>query len=980
MTGLTLLDGIDRLPPPYDGERLAALLADLSARAAAADAATAEVIGAVTGDATGTALLAAIFGNSPFLSRTLLQELDFFAALLAGAPDAVFEGVLSEALEPAGDDNSLMVRLRRAKAHAALLIAIVDIAGLWPLEQVTDALTRFADTVVQAALRHLLRRAADKGELALADEEAPERGSGLAIIAMGKYGAHELNYSSDIDFLVLFDQDVVPYTGKDAPQSCFVRLTQMLVKVLQERTADGYVFRTDLRLRPDPSVTPAALSMLAAETYYESMGQNWERAAMIKARAAVGDVAAGAAFLARLQPFIWRKHLDFAAIEDVHSIKRQIEAHKGHGRIAVEGHNIKVGRGGIRDIEFFAQTQQLIAGGRDPGLRQATTCGALAALVDVGWISRAVLDDLVPAYRFHRTLEHRLQMVADEQTQTLPRTGDGIAHMAAFMGYHEAPAFRADLLRHLECVQAHCGALFEGEPALSETGNLMFTGADDDAETAETLKMLGFERPEQVSAAVRAWHHGRYRATRSARTRELLTKLIPMLLRALGNTAAPDAAFARFDRFLQGLPAGVQLFSLLQANPGFLDLFADIMGSAPRLANYLSQNAAVMDAVLSEDFFDPMPPRDELARSLDGGLALARGFEDVLDIARRFVKERKFQLGVQLLSGSGDAETTGPAYADLADAVIDRMLPRVIDEFAVRHGRVGGAEMVVLALGKLGGREMSATSDLDLIFIYDFDSAVEQSDGERPLGPAHYFTRLSQRFLNALTVPTAEGELYEVDMRLRPSGSAGPVATRFEGFIAYHEEHAWTWEHMALTRARVVSGPGTLRLSMETAIWEVLCRPREVKSLARDVAAMRARIAGEKGTDDPWEMKQVRGGLVDLEFIAQFLQLANAAVIPQVLHANTMVAFDRLAAAGCLDPAQADDLRATTRLLRNLTAVLRIAVEDSFDPATAPIGLKAALVRAGGVDDFVTLEARLVETEARALQLFNEIVERAAGD
>jgi [glutamine synthetase] adenylyltransferase / [glutamine synthetase]-adenylyl-L-tyrosine phosphorylase len=978
MSALAFLDGVARLPPPYDAERAARGRDDLARSAATAGGEAGEVIMALLAAPEGRALIDAVFGNSPFLGRTLLRDAAQLPALLTRPPEAAFAALLDEARAAGAEAPDAMVVLRRVRRRVALTVALADIAGLWPLDRVCRALSDFADAALTAAIERLLRAAARKGDLEV-DPERPEPGSGLVVLAMGKHGAHELNYSSDIDIIIFFDRDC-PYRGKETAQAFYVRLTQGLVRLLQHVTPEGYVFRTDLRLRPDPSATPAAVSLQAAEQYYESLGQNWERAAMIKARAAAGDIPLGEAFLAGLEPFVWRRNLDFAAIEDVHSIKRQIHEHRGLGSIAVEGHNIKLGRGGIRDIEFFVQTQQLIAGGRDPGLRQRGTAGAMTALAGAGWIAPAVGEEMMAAYRFHRTLEHRLQMVADEQTHSLPKTAAGIDHIARFAGYAETDAFRAELLHRLTSVQRHYAQLFEAEPGLGEGGNLVFTGTDDDPDTLETLAALGFSQPKGVSSTVRGWHHGRYRAMRSARARELLTDLTPVLLKALAETPSPDAAFGRFDRFLEGLPAGVQLFSMLKAQPALLRLLAEIVGSAPRLANYLSQNADVLDAVLEADFYQPLPPAAELVRSFQGGFRVARNMEDVLDTARRVVKERKFQLGVQLLTGAADGVGAGPAYAALADAVLTALTPLVLEDFARRHGRVPGAELAVIGMGKLGSQEMSAESDLDLLFVYDLPEGAGDSDGERPLSPGHYFARFSQRLVNALTAPTAEGRLYDVDMRLRPSGNAGPVAVGVEGFLDYQRQRAWTWEHMALTRVRVISAPEPLRARIEAGIDEVLRRPRDTAAVARDVVEMRRRIFAEKGSQDPWDLKQVRGGLIDIEFICQFLQLAHLSEHPGIRESHTGRGLEKIAAAGLLPAETTARLIEAWRIIHRLTALLRIAVAGArLDPDAAPEGLKRSLAKAAGVDRFEALEAHLTAIEAAVRAAFSAIVEAAAG-
>ena len=916
----------------------------------------------------GHAILEAIFGNSPFLSQILLRDVASFIEIARFGPDHHFRRVTAEIANAVGTtDDAIMSKLRRYRREIALAIALADITEIWPLEQVTDALSEFAEQAIHCAANHLIGSAIANDRLGGGVSENPAESSGYSILGMGKLGARELNYSSDVDLVVLYDQERIDYRGADDPQTLFVELTRRLVRILQERTADGYVFRTDLRLRPDPGATPLALSMAAAERYYESVGQNWERAAFIKANPIAGDRIAGQEFLDRITPFVWRKHLDFAAIADIHSIKRQITAHRGHAKTAIAGHNIKLGRGGIREIEFFVQTQQLIAGGRDFSLRTKQTLKGLDVLSAAGRIEPTVAIELSHAYRYLRRLEHRLQMINDEQTHTLPSEGFKLANLAIFMGTASTQAFGGELKAHLDGVVGHYAHLFEREESLGGTGNLVFTGGEDDPGTLETLTALGFKAPERVSERIRSWHHGRFAATRAVRSRELLTLLMPRLLSALSGTADPDAAFVKFDEFLERLPAGVQLFSLFNENPTLLDLVAEIMGTAPRLADALSHNATLFDAVLSPEFFDPLPKKNVLADHFRDALASASDYQDTLDIARRWANEHKFRVGVQILRNMVSATKAGPALSDLADVLIERLLDAVGTELAHQHGTISGGEFAVIGLGKLGARELTPVSDLDLVFIYDFNPEQSDSNGPKPLPASQYYTRLSQRLISALTALTGEGRLYEVDMRLRPTGNSGPVAVHLDGFERYQQETAWTWEHMSLTRARVVVAPPALGERADTVITNALQRPREQAALLRDVAEMRDRIDKEHGTNDIWDVKYVRGGLTDLQFLCQYLQLAHAAICSDLTGSSTADIFSGLGARGVLEPQIADEMAEAAQLMTNIQGMLRLTIAEPYRDDDAPDALRNALARAGGTESPSFLRDRLVAVQSRVL-------------
>ncbi|WP_374634266.1 bifunctional [glutamine synthetase] adenylyltransferase/[glutamine synthetase]-adenylyl-L-tyrosine phosphorylase [Ferrovibrio sp.] len=927
-------------------------------------------------------LLPALFGNSPYLTQLACAEPAAMLRLLQQGPDAAIaeaEAALNAAAKAAEQPEDLMQPLRQAKRRFALIIACADIAELWPLERVTGALSAFASRATDIAMAALLREAAGRGEIVLPHPDEPCKGSGFVALGMGKLGAHELNYSSDIDLIMLFDQEVAHYTGRKSALECFVRLTQGLVKLLSERTADGYVFRTDLRLRPDPGSTPVVLSMAAAETYYESFGQNWERAAMIKARPIAGDIEAGTGFLARLTPYVWRKNLDFAAIEDIHSIKRQIHAHRGHAEIAVEGHNLKLGRGGIREVEFFAQTQQLIAGGRDSRLRAPATIAALNALVATGRLEQAVCDALTEDYIYLRKVEHRLQMVNDEQTHTLPDNAAGIAAIAAFLGEPSADAFRKKLLATLTRVKTDYDQLFAEAPNLgSSQGSLVFTGADDDPDTLATLTRLGFTAPPEIAAMIRGWHFGRYRAMRSERAREKLTAIMPNLLEAFSRTGSPDTAIQFFDRFLARLPAGVQLFSLLQSNPLVLDIMAELLAAAPHLADTLADNPALFDSLLEYASTPPDYAPERLQASLARQLGSARDFQDVLDWTRRWTNELRLQIGIGLLRGNLDGETAGQHLSHVADTVLVELFRHVHAEFAQAHGHVPGEKIALLGMGRLGSRQLTLDSDLDLILLYEHGAKAEQSDGTRPLSPNLYFTRLCQRFINAITAMTGEGRLFEVDMRLRPSGNAGPIASTLDGFAAYQREEAWAWEHMALTRARVVFGPAAFAKKIEALRLSILSAPRDAAKLLHDVADMRQRLLSAKPGNSPWALKQWRGGLVDLEFIAQYLQLRHGNKHPAVLDPNPLAALALLAKAKCLPQAQAGKLIHAGRMMGSLLAAARLAGEAAEKPEQWPPALARRLPGLFGAEDLAALTAQLQAAQQDVLAAFIALIETPA--
>ncbi|MFC0010371.1 bifunctional [glutamine synthetase] adenylyltransferase/[glutamine synthetase]-adenylyl-L-tyrosine phosphorylase [Devosia nitrariae] len=828
------------------------------------------------------ATLPTLLEAAPYLMGLANTHADWLATALAGEPDTAMAAVLAD-LRAAGGENieeaQLGTRLRVAKGRTALLAAVAETGGAWTSARATEALADLADAALDAALDFLMCRAHERGLLSVPIEEATAANSGLALFALGKHGGRELNYSSDIDIVAFYDPGKGVLADPSEAGRTYSRMVQKLVGLMEERREFGYVFRTDLRLRPDPGSTPVAISFDAALTYYESRGQNWERAAWIKARPCAGDVASGERFLAELAPYIWRKHLDYATIADIQAMKRQINVSKKVGDIRVEGHNVKLGRGGIREIEFFAQTQQLIAGGRDPNLRVRPTAEALDALARTNWIGFKTASNLKETYWFLRAVENRLQMLKDEQTHVMPETAEGVATVARLMGFDDNGAFEAAYRGALERVAGYYAELFtEGESLGAVDGNLVFTGSDDDPGTLETLTGIGFADPAKASATVRKWHYGGYAATRTAAARAHLTELIPALLATFGTAGNADEAMMKFDDFLSRLPTGVQLFALLRNHPQLRTLLVQFMASAPRMAEAVIRRAHVMDGLIDPAFAEDVTHREVLVEKVDAFLGEGRSYEDVIDRARIIGQEQRFMICAGLLSGTLDVRAAGDQFTALAETLVHWLFDAVRREFERRYGVIEGARTGLLAFGKMASREMTATSDLDFILLYDAPLDAE-SNGERPLATSQYYTRLTQRLVAAITAPTAEGVLYEADMRLRPSGNAGPLATSLSGFISYHRDNAWTWEHLALSRARVILADNDLGTDIDAAISEAFARPRDAAKTIDDVVSMRALMARERPAKHDFDLKLVDGGLVDLEFIAQSAQLVAGRTI-----------------------------------------------------------------------------------------------------
>jgi len=854
--------------------------------------------------------------EAPFLRDLLCREPDVAEALLRGEAPAP--------LPPELADAPLAKRLRVGRRRLALTVALNDLAGLWDLTAVTAALTDFADRALDAAIR------------AAVAERAPDAPfAGFAALALGKQGSRELNYSSDIDPVFVYDPATLPRRARDEPEAAAVRVARRVVELLGARDADGYVLRVDLRLRPSPEATPPALPVNAAIAYYEAQALPWERAAYIRARAAAGDTELGGRFLDAIRPFVWRRALDFGAVGELRGVTARIREHYADGQRFGPGYDLKRGRGGIREAEFFAQLLQLVHGGRDTALRAPATRDALAALAAAGLVSADEAAALAEAYATLRTVEHRVQMVDDRQTHALPE-GAALNGVARLHGLGNGAALLDMLRPHVARVSASYDAV---EPERGRA--LPVAGPALEAAFAA----MRFADAGRAAARVAAWRGGAYPCVRSPAAREALEAALPVLADALAAAPDPDAALMRLDRLFERLPGAVNLFRLLEARPGLAQLLARLLAHAPTLADELAVRPSLLDGLIDSSALDELPGPDALRRRLTP--SADADYQAALDHVRVGVSEARFALGARLVAGRGDPLEAGAAYADAAEAALDVLATRATAEFARAHGRVPGGELVVLALGRFGGGLMTHASDLDLVYLFTGDFAA-QSDGARPLGATLYFNRLASRVTAALSVATASGPLYPVDTRLRPQGAQGPLAASLDSFHRYQRDEAWTWEHMALTRARPVHGSRQARAAVAAAVADVLAGGRRPLNVVADARTMRAEMTRHKPGQGPLDVKLGPGGLVDLEFAVHVAQLVHARGLdPRLDRAARALAADGLVPAGLAD---AHDL------LARLLIVLRLVAPDGAEPADATRALVAAAL---GLADWTAVLASL---------------------
>ena len=783
-------------------------------------------------------LILGMAGCSPYLKNLLIKYKNWLTQRISNNSISIIDELENDL----SLSKDLFESLRIAKSKMALWAAFCDLGGYWDLDEVTLNLTRFADLAVNYCMDYEFTRSIKFKKLKTNSGQLTE--SGWVAIAMGKMGAFELNYSSDIDLIFLFDDALFSSEEFENVRMTFIRMTRSINKMLNENSSSGYVFRTDFRLRPNPSVTPICLSMDSAMRYYESTGRAWERAAFIKARACAGDIKAGESFLKKLKPFVWRRHLDFAAIKEAHDIRLKIKT-KNQKNLddSFYGRNIKLTEGGIRDIEFFAQTRQIIAGGRDDTLRSSRTCEALAALTKSGWVADDDRDILTKAYKDYRTVEHRLQMINDIQTHDLPSSINGLEQIALFMGIKEGSDLRKQLELNLNLVCNITERFFSPKVHEHKISNKYLNISDN-------------------------WLN--YPALRSDKASEIFRKIRPVIIEKAIAGGNPEITLARFSKFLEGLPSGVQLFSLFDTNPELIDLLLDVCTSGEKLSNYLAKNSKVFDSVLDGNFFKKLEFDQKFNDKLHEDLGEASDYERKLNLARALHNEYHFRIGVHYLRGLIDSYEASRCYSNLANKILSEVWVICCKDFSLKHGSLPGNGAVILGMGSLGAQTMNANSDVDLILIYDAING-NSSIGNKPLDIPVYYSRLTQKFLTAITTKMPDGTLYKVDMRLRPSGNKGPVATSLSSFMRYQLEDAWMWERLAFTRARVICGDSILQQRLSLFRKEVIIQGCDQEIIFFEIGSLRKKIKKSFDPNDefPWNIKKGLGGIFDLELLGQ---------------------------------------------------------------------------------------------------------------
>jgi glutamate-ammonia-ligase adenylyltransferase len=872
--------------------------------------------------------LPAVFAASEFVARTCLQHPALLAELAdtgdllrAYGPQELRTRVLAIAAE-CGDDAALKSALRRVRRREMLRIAWRDLAGWADLGEVLATLTALAEGCIDGALARLMQWAVER-------DGTPRSAAGdpahLVVLGMGKLGGGELNFSSDIDLIFAYSEEGEVQGGPRelSNHEFFIRLGRSLISALNDATAEGFVFRVDMRLRPNGDSGPLALSFDAMEQYYQVHGREWERYAFIKARAVAGDGACGTDLFARLKPFVYRRYLDYSVVEAIRGLKMSIERELHRKGMQ---HNIKLGPGGIREIEFIGQAFQLIRGGREPALQVRPIQTVLTALQAGGYLTPQAVADLQAAYVFLRRAENRLQMAADRQTHSLPPEAQAQLALAFAMGYDDWADFHAALRRHMHKVHGHFEQVFvapQGEkPEVDDRGLAAVWLATLDSDGLHRrLAQAGFQDPVATETLLHGLRAGHAYEGLSAQGRERLDRLMPLLLGAAGLTGDPQTTLARLIKLIEAIVRRSVYLALLVENPMALSQLVKLFSASDWIARWISQHPVLLDELIDPvSLYVPLA-KDALEAEIQGRLAHLP--ED--DLEAQMEALREFRHGHVLRVAAADVgpgltpEQAGAHLGHIAEVVVEQALALATYSMVEKHGRPAcktpaGVEtpgFAVIAYGKLGSLELGYTSDLDIIFLHAACAGEGMTQGPRPLANEVFFARLGQRLIHILTARTPAGILYQVDMRLRPSGQSGMLVTNLPAFLEYQRGHAWTWEHQALVRARALAGDPALCRAFEDARTELLCRPRDEEKLRRDVLEMRTRMRAALPAHDVthFDLKQDPGGMIDIEFMVQYWTLLRAPAHPELTRQRGNIPLlEALAGAGLLDAGTARDL------------------------------------------------------------------------
>ncbi len=838
-------------------------------------------------------------------------------------------------------EASLHRALRRFRQETQFRIIFRDLMRWSDLDETLAATSALADTCIQGALDWLYEDSCHQfgtpwGPDAVTGEPAPQP---MIVLGMGKLGGRELNVSSDIDLIFAFPGKGETRGGRRAldNQQFFIRLGQRLIQALDQMTADGFVFRVDMRLRPYGQSGALALSFAALETYYQDQGRDWERYAMVKARVVAGDQAAGAVLMESLRPFVYRKYIDFSAFESLRSMKSMIN--REVRRKGLEN-NIKLGRGGIREIEFVVQAFQLIRGGRDRELQQRELLNILSELEKLDLLPPEVVEELRQAYVFLRNLEHALQGINDQQTQLLPDEPAMRDRVALIMEYDSWDSFMAALDDHRNRVAHHFSniiALEEDEQEVSgpeEAWQELWLGEMDEDAALAWLQEHGYEDPAASLEALALLRSGRPVQTMQTQGRRRLNQFMPVLLLALTEVEKPSQTLTRVLQLVEAVLRRTAYLVLLLENPGACSQLVRLCSDSPWIASQLAETPLLLDELLNAQSLYHPPTKSELQDDLRQQM-LRIPYEDLeeqMESLRHFKKAHILRVAASELRGTLPLMKVSDYLTWIAEVVLEHVVTVAYANLVSRHGyprRSDGTpcdlDFAVVGYGKLGGIELGYTSDLDLVFVHSADPQ-QSTDGDKSIDNAVFFTRLGQRIVHILSTQTPSGQLYEVDMRLRPSGNSGLLVSNLSAFEKYQREDAWTWEHQALARARGVAGDGATLEAFEAIRHDTLCQPRDRQALKQEVVTMRERMRTSLGTpagsgDQPAEvfhLKHDRGGIIDIEFMVQYLMLAHSHEHPELTQwSDNIRQMEELGRAGILAVADTEQLREAYITLRS---------------------------------------------------------------